>query len=190
MSFRRALGLHDEAELADAYRTMERELAGSSGSSGAALGPVVVQAMAEPAVDVQVIAHQDDRLGPLVALGRGGAQGEDPHQLAVQSVPLLSLDPAGMIAASSAATLLDRLTPSASGGVPSRTPPVGRWALGDLVARLAFLLEQVPEVVSVRLDPLLVSARGLAITGLAITGLVVRVAPLGPRPLPAVYRLG
>lgn len=177
-----ALGLHDGAELTDAYRTMARQLAGSP---GAELGPVVVQAMAEPGVDVQVIGHQDDRLGALVALGRGGAQGEDPHQLAVQSVPLRSLDPARLIAASSVATLLDRLSIPAPGAGPSPAPAVGSWALRDLVARLSFLLEQVPEVVSIRLDPLLVSAGGVA-----ITDVVVRVAPLGPRPLPAVRRLG
>ncbi|MFN0028309.1 MAG: GNAT family N-acetyltransferase [Acidimicrobiales bacterium] len=196
-----ALGLSDPVELTAAYLAMA---AGMGGVTARSWGPVVVQAMAEPGVDAQLLGHQDDRLGALVAVGRGGGQGDDRHQLAVAPVPLRSADPARLIAGSSLGPLLARLADPAhpaahrieqpagadQGSAPmssasaSSAPASSVAALAAVAARISFLLEQVPEVVSVRLDPVLVSAQGVAITDVSVT-----VAPHHPSPLPPVRRL-
>ncbi|MEZ5233155.1 MAG: GNAT family N-acetyltransferase [Acidimicrobiales bacterium] len=161
-----ALGLHDEHELRDTYATMAAGL-------GEPLGPVLVQAMAEPGVEVQIIGHQDNRLGTLVALGRGGALGSDPHELAVRMVPLSDIDAGRLVAASPVEPLLARMCDTEA-----------RAALHDVLCRVSALMEHVPEVVEVRLDPVLVSNQGAALTDVA-----VQLAPVAVPLEPPVRRL-
>ena len=171
-----ALGLHDETELRAAYRTMQD---GLGAGLDIPLGTVVVQVMAEAGLDAQLLGHQDNRLGPLVALGRGGAQGSDPHELAVRLVPLTTVDIARLVQASPLASLVARLEQANTAGSNA-----GLVALEEVLGRLSSLMEQVPELAEVRLDPVLVSP-----SGLAITDVWVHVAPVPLAPYPAVRRL-
>ncbi|MCC6438914.1 MAG: GNAT family N-acetyltransferase [Acidimicrobiales bacterium] len=161
-----ALGLHDEGELRHTYAVMAEKL-------GAPLGPVLVQAMAEPGVEVQIVGHQDNRLGTLLALGRGGALGSDPHELAVRMVPLTDIDAERLLAASPVDPLLARIGGDAA-----------RRELEAVLGRLSALMEHVPELVEVRLDPVLVSAQGVA-----VTDVTVQLAPVAVPLEPPVRRL-
>lgn len=161
-----ALGLHDEDELRHTHAVMAEKL-------GEPLGPVLVQAMAEPGVEVQIVGHQDNRLGTLLALGRGGALGSDPHELAVRMVPLTDIDAERLLAASPVDPLLARIGGDAA-----------RRALRQVLCRLSALMEHVPELVEVRLDPVLVSAQGVALTDVA-----VQLAPVAVPLEPPVRRL-
>ena len=140
---------------------------------GAPLGPVLVQAMAEPGVEVQIVGHQDNRLGTLLALGRGGALGSDPHELAVRMVPLTDIDAERLLAASPVDPLLARIGGDAA-----------RRELEAVLGRLSALMEHVPELVEVRLDPVLVSAQGVA-----VTDVTVQLAPVAVPLEPPVRRL-
>jgi len=162
-----ALGLHDESEFRAAYAVMAERF-------GDGFGDVLVQAMAEPGLDVAVVAHHDDRLGPLLAVGRGGALGSAPHELAVGLVPLGVGDAGRLVHRSPLQPLLDRLD--------------GAGALAELdvvLDRLSYLMDQVPEIAEVRLDPVLISHVGLAVTDLAVQ-VARRHAPAEP----PVRRLG
>jgi hypothetical protein len=141
---------------------------------GPAMDLALVQKMAPPGLDIQVIAHQDARLGPLVALGRGGAAGSSPDELEVGLVPLTTLDASRLVAASPVAELLDRLE---APGVTAR--------LEELLLRVSALVEAVPDLAEIRLDPVLVSGGALAVTDLTVL-VAPFVSPVGP----AVRRLG
>jgi acyl-CoA synthetase (NDP forming)/RimJ/RimL family protein N-acetyltransferase len=156
-----ALDVHDEADL---RTTLDR----MAGALGAAAWPVVVQPMAPPGVDVAVGVVQSPLLGPVLTLGPGGvatavAEGRS-HVL-----PLTDVDARRVVADSPLADLLD------AGGVA---------ALEDLLLRVGVLIDEVPEVVGLELNPVLVSGAGAAIVDAA-----VRAAPVDRDPLPAVRRL-
>jgi acyl-CoA synthetase (NDP forming) len=161
-----ALGMHDADELSVTYERMCARL-------GAAMERALVQAMAPAGIDVQVIAHQDAQLGPLVALGRGGSAGSSPDELEVRLVPLTDLDASRLVAASPVAELIGRLESGAA---------IGR--LEELLLRVSALVEAVPDLAEIRLDPVLVAPGALSITDLTV--LVAHFATPGG---PAVRRL-
>jgi acyl-CoA synthetase (NDP forming)/RimJ/RimL family protein N-acetyltransferase len=156
-----ALDVHDEDDL----RTT---LAHMAGALGPAAWPVVVQPMATPGVDVAVGVTDNPLVGPVLSLGPGGvATAVATRQAHV--LPLTDLDSRRFVAASPFADLLD---------------PAGRAALEDLLLRVGTLVDEVPEIVGLELNPVLVSP-GTA----AIVDAVVRAAPVDHDPLPPVRRL-
>jgi len=108
-------------------------------------GTVLVQAMAPPGVDVQVLALDVDQLGPVVAVGRGGSGGDRPDDLAVHLAPL----------GHGQALRLLRRTPLAGLLGEGALDP-----LAELLERVGCLLDEVPQVVELRLDPVLATAEG------------------------------
>jgi acyl-CoA synthetase (NDP forming)/RimJ/RimL family protein N-acetyltransferase len=156
-----ALDVHDEDDL----RTTLTHMAGALGP---AAWPVVVQPMATPGVDVAVGVTDNPLVGPVLSLGPGGvATAVATRQAHV--LPLTDLDARRFVAASPFADLLD---------------PAGRAALEDLLLRVGTLVDEVPEIVGLELNPVLVSP-GTA----AIVDAVVRAAPVDHDPLPPVRRL-
>ncbi len=156
-----ALDVHDESELG---ATLDR----ISGALGAAAWPVVVQPMAAPGVDVAVGVTHNPLVGPVLTLGPGGVA---TAVAAVQAhvLPLTDIDARRFVAASPMADLLD---------------PAGVAALEDLLLRVGVLVDEVPEIVGLELNPVLVSPGGAA-----IVDATVRVAPVDRDPLPPVRRL-
>jgi acyl-CoA synthetase (NDP forming)/RimJ/RimL family protein N-acetyltransferase len=156
-----ALDVHDEADL----RTT---LARIADALGPAAWPVVVQPMATPGVDVAVGVTDNPLVGPVLSLGPGGvATAVATRQAHV--LPLTDVDARRFVAGSPFADLLD---------------PAGNAALEDLLLRVGNLVDEVPEVVGLELNPVLVSPGGAA-----IVDAVVRVAPVDHDPLPPVRRL-
>jgi hypothetical protein len=125
--------------------------------------------MVAPGLNVRVLAVADQLLGPVVALGRGGVEGSPPEELAVRLAPLEGDDGALLIDAS----------PLAVDGIP----PAGRLALEILLGRVATLVADHPELVEVRLDPLLVSDSAV------VTDLRVTFEPPAPSAFPLVRRI-
>jgi acyl-CoA synthetase (NDP forming)/RimJ/RimL family protein N-acetyltransferase len=156
-----ALDVHDEADL----RTT---LAHMADALGPAAWPVVVQPMATPGVDVAVGVTDNPLVGPVLSLGPGGvATAVATRQAHV--LPLTDLDARRFVAASPFAALLD---------------PACVAALEDLLLRVGTLVDEVPELVGLELNPVLVSP-GTA----AIVDAVVKAAPVDRDPLPPVRRL-
>jgi hypothetical protein len=156
-----ALDVHSEAELA---ATLERICA----SLGDGAWPVVVQPMAPPGLDVAVGVVDHLVVAPALTLGPGGAAGEGTAGTA-HVVPLTDVDAQRVVAGLPLAGLLD---------------PGARGALEDLVLRVAALVEAVPELTGLELNPVVVSAAGASIVDAR-----VRVAPVDRNPLPPVRRL-
>jgi acyl-CoA synthetase (NDP forming)/RimJ/RimL family protein N-acetyltransferase len=156
-----ALDVHDEDDL----RTT---LAHMADALGPAAWPVVVQPMATPGVDVAVGVTDNPLVGPVLSLGPGGvATAVATRQAHV--LPLTDVDARRFVAASPLVDLLD---------------PAGVAVLEDLLLRVGTLVDEVPEIVGLELNPVLVSP-GTA----AIVDAVVRAAPVDRDPLPPVRRL-
>jgi acyl-CoA synthetase (NDP forming) len=137
-------------------------------SLGPAAWPLVIQPMAQPGVDVAVIVTGHPVVGPVLTLEPGGvATGVGAAQ--AHLVPLTDAD-AGRVVAPLAVT--------------AGLGPTARAALEDLLLRVGALVEEVPEVTGLELNPVVVSAAGAAVLDARL-----RVAPVDRNPLPPVRRL-
>jgi acyl-CoA synthetase (NDP forming)/RimJ/RimL family protein N-acetyltransferase len=156
-----ALDVHDEAELRATLARMSQAL-------GEATWPAVVQPMAEPGVDVAVGVADNPLVGPVLTLGPGGVA----TQVAVAHahvLPLTDVDARRFVSGLPNAELLE---------------PAARTHLEDLLLRVGVLLDEVPEIAGLELNPVIVSpARA------AIVDAWVRAAPVDRDPLPPVRRL-
>jgi acyl-CoA synthetase (NDP forming) len=156
-----ALDVQDEADLRSTLDRMDRAL-------GGAAWPVVVQPMATPGVDAAVGVATNPLVGPVLTLGPGGVATAVTAAHA-HVLPLSDLDARRVVAGSPLVDLLD---------------PGGCAALEDLLLRVGALVDEVPEIVGLELNPVLVSAEGAA-----IVDATVRAAPVDRDPLPPVRRL-
>ncbi len=140
----------------------------------ASRGPMVVQATARPGWDVAVGVTQDPDFGPLVSLGTGGRLGEPVRVRRSRILPVTDVD---------AAELRTEV-------LGSHRPDGSPWseaekeAIDGLVLRVGRLVEDLPEVTHLDLDPVVVSP-GRA----AVAGLRVHVQPPEPHPERALRRL-
>jgi len=156
-----ALDVHDEAHV---RATLER----MAGALGERTWPVVVQPMAEPGVDVAVSVSDTPMVGPVLAVGPGGvATAVTAAQVHV--LPLTDLEARRFVAGLPVAELLDA---------------GGRGQLEDLLLRVGHLVDEVPEIVGVELNPVIVAPGGAAIVDAK-----VRIAPVDRDPVPPVRRL-
>ena len=135
------------------------------------MGGAVVQAMAQPGVDVRLVLHQHERLGSVMVMGAGGVAGRTDSQLPVAVLPLTDADATDLVRRSSVGAMFDEQQ--------TDTTP-----LEQLVLRLSQLAVNVPEIRELVLDPVIV-VDGRA----AVTDASARVAPVAVDPQPAVRRL-
>jgi acyl-CoA synthetase (NDP forming)/RimJ/RimL family protein N-acetyltransferase len=156
-----ALDVQDEADLRATLDRIVRAL-------GPDAWPVVVQPMATPGVDAAVTVTSNPLIGPALLLGPGGAATALASAQA-HVLPLTDRDARRFIDGSSLADLLDA---------------PGRAALEDLLLRVGGLVEEVPEIVGLELNPVLVAPDGTS-----IVDAVVLAAPVDRNPLPPVRRL-
>jgi acyl-CoA synthetase (NDP forming) len=139
--------------------------------------PVVVQRMAAPGVTTVVEVLDDPTFGALVSFGVGGLATELLGDRAYAPVPLSDLDAAELVGAPRAAPLLSGYRGS---------EPVDTHALEDLLLRVSRLAEDLPELLALELNPVLVARHGQAILTATVTvgPPTSRVDP-GPRRLQA-----
>lgn len=137
-----ALDLHDEDEVRVAYGRMCERL-------GDAMAPAIVQRMVEPGVDIALAVRAHPFVGPVVLLGPGGAAGALDERNEVRVLPVTDLEARRMIECSRLGPLLDEQS---------------RVTLEDLVLRLSALVEAVPDVVEIELDPVILSGGAAHIT--------------------------
>ncbi|MGZ4138113.1 MAG: acetate--CoA ligase family protein, partial [Actinomycetota bacterium] len=130
-----ALNLADEAEV--------RAATGRIGM------PVLVQPMVRGGAELLAGAVQDPVFGPLVAFGPGGVLAELIGQAQFRLAPLTDLDAQELVSAGKAG----RLVAGFRGA-----PPADAEALVDLLLRLSRLVEDVPEVSELDLNPVLALA--------------------------------
>lgn len=140
--------IDSEAEMRDAWATM------TSSFAAAADAEYVVQPMAASGVPVAVRAIEDPAYGPVVSFGVGGVATEVIGDRSYRIPPLTDIDAAEMVREVKAAPLL-----LGFGGAE----PADLAAIEDLLHRVAALTDDVPEIVEVELNPVLVRAHGLAV---------------------------
>jgi acetyl coenzyme A synthetase (ADP forming)-like protein len=159
------LGLPAE-KTADAARQMNERLT----AAGTPPSGFLVQRMAEDGVEMIVGVVHDEQFGPVVACGAGGVLVELIRDVSVRLTPLSRHD---------ARQMVDELRtrPLLSGYRGSPTRDVS--ALVDAVLRVGALVDDLPQVRELDLNPILVHERGATIVDARI-----RVAPARPEPLP------
>ena len=165
-----ALNLADAGAVDAAYETMQSRL-------GAQMGGAVIQPMAPWGVEAIAGLASDPDFGPVVMVGLGGVLTDLLRDRAFAVPPLESGAADAMVASLRAAPLLDGYRGA---------PKVDRRALVALLEQIARVAEEVPELVELDLNPILVSPDGV----LAVD-CKVRLAPrpAGPGPLfPALRR--
>ena len=158
-----ALRLEDAGAVRTAFEAMESRL-------GAQMGGAVIQPMAPWGVEAIVGLASDPDFGPVVMVGLGGVMTDLLGDRAFAVPPLEAGAAEAMVASLRAAPLLDGYR---------GTPRVGRQALVAVLERIARVAEEVPELVELDLNPILISPAGaLAVDCKA------RLAPRRPGPGP------
>lgn len=128
-------------------------------------GEVYVQRMAPKGISCVLEIVDDPSFGSLLSFGLSGMATELLGDRAFRVVPVSDQDAAALVRAPRAAPLLAGYR---------GTEPVDLAALEDLVLRVGRIAEDLPEVRSLALDPVLTSAAGAFVTGARIV--------LGPPP--------
>jgi len=157
-----AIDLEGPDALAQAWMRMEASL-------GDALRPALVQPMLAPGVDVRVAVFHHDVVGPVLLVGAGGAAGALDTSGDIGVLPLSELEVERFVASSRPTSLLG---------------DDDRRALEALLLRVSALVEAVPEVCALELNPVIV-AGGQAV----VTQARVSVESVPSDPLPPVRRL-
>ena len=144
------LNLENERAVQTAYLSMVASF------DPGALRHLVVQRMASPGVACVTGSAEDPLFGPVVSFGLAGLVPELLGDRGYRVPPLTELDARDLVSAPAASPMLDGV-----GG----TDPVDRAALEDLVVRVGQLAYDVPELADLRIEPVVVSPRGLAVLG-------------------------
>ena len=161
------LGVPDEAEL----RRVFAELAALCPGRPA----VLVQPMTPAGTEVILGAVQDDQFGPTVMIGSGGILADVIADRAFRLAPLSVQDAEDMLAELRTAVLFDGYRGA---------PTVSRAALADLAVRIGALVDDLPEVAELDLNPVICHGENLLVVDAR-----VRVAAAAPRPNPLLRNL-
>jgi acyl-CoA synthetase (NDP forming)/RimJ/RimL family protein N-acetyltransferase len=156
-----AIDLEDPDAVTRAWERMAEGL-------GDDLLPVLVQPMVPPGVDVAVRIREHPTVGPVVSIGPGGAAAALDQPTDVRVLPLTDLDAARLVGRSRLAPALD---------------DDGRRALEAAILRITALVEDVPEVGEVTVNPVIIRGPDAAVTQARAT-----IAPVELDPLPPVRR--
>lgn len=120
----------------------------------------IVQRMATPGVMCVVSSDEDPLFGPVISFSIAGMPTELLGDIAYRIPPLTDVDVSELISASKAAPVLH--------GHRGATP-VDRAALADLIARVSVLADDMPEISSLRLNPVNARPGGVDVLGAEIT---------------------
>ncbi len=142
------LNIDDDEELLDDLRQMRSLLGPLTGENA------VVQRMAPPGVACVVKTVEDPLFGPVVSFGLGGDASELLGDVAHRIPPLTDVDIADLVRSVRAAPKLF----GHRGAAPADVP-----ALENLLGRVSCLADELPEVASLELNPVVVSGSGLAV---------------------------
>jgi acyl-CoA synthetase (NDP forming)/RimJ/RimL family protein N-acetyltransferase len=146
--------------------------------------PVIVQEMAAPGVATVVEIVDDPSFGALVSFGLGGVATDLLGDRAFRTLPLTDLDAAELVRSPRAWPLLDGYRGA---------EPADVEALQDLLLRVARMADDLPEVLGLTLDPVIVGPKNPWHGGrsLVVAGGAVRIGPPtarvepGPRRMPS-----
>lgn len=162
------LGLHSPEEVRRTYDAMKDAL-------GQGMEAALVQAMAPPGVETIVGVVNDESFGPLVMFGSGGTAVELFADRAFRILPMTDADAHDLVQATRGARLLSGYRGS---------EPVDVGALERLLLRVARLVDDIPEIVEMDMNPVICGPWGVLAVDVKI-----RLAPAPTRPDETVRRL-
>ncbi|MGD0765106.1 MAG: GNAT family N-acetyltransferase, partial [Dehalococcoidia bacterium] len=136
------LGLQSAQAVRDAFRLMEERL--SAIGKRDEMDGVIVQEMVEGGIEAIIGVTQDPSFGPLIMFGLGGVQVELLKDVAFRIHPLTDLDAKDMIRSIKGYPLLDGWRGAPPGDIP---------ALEEVLLRVSALVEDLPEVAEMDLNP-------------------------------------
>ena len=155
-----------------AVRRAFNELMAGARSRGDSLESVDVQPMVTGGTESIVGVTRDSLFGPLVGVGLGGVNVEALGDVRFRLAPLTDRDASELVRELRGFQLLD--------GFRGR-PRADIEALTDIVLRVSKLADEVPEVIELDLNPVIVLADG---QGCRIVDARVKVGPIPPARLP------
>ncbi len=156
------LNLTSKAEVRHAYEEIAARL--SQEQQTDAMEGVLVQPMVKGGVEMMAGMVQDPSFGPLIGFGLGGIHVEILGDVRFRITPLTELDAADLIRSIKGYRLLQ--------GYRGH-PPADVDAIQDLLLRLSRLVEEVPEIVELDLNPIFALPPG---QGYSIVDARIRVA--------------
>jgi acyl-CoA synthetase (NDP forming)/RimJ/RimL family protein N-acetyltransferase len=145
------LGLDGGAAVRAGWEELERRVTAAGRDWGGAL----VQPLVDAGADVLVGAVADPDLGPVVGVGMGGRQAGLAGDVAFALVPLTDVEVDGLFETSPGVRAWLEGTRGAT--------VLDRPALREIVLRFALMLEHVPEIAEVDLNPVRVMASGATV---------------------------
>ena len=145
--------LESEASLRAAYLSMAAQLDATS------LAQLVVQRMAPAGVACVMSSVEDPLFGPVVSFGIGGVVPDMLGDRAFRVPPISDRDAESLVRGTRSSRLL-----FGYGGNPAVDVPGAE----DLLVRLGRMAEDVPSLVRVNLDPVVVSPRSVTVLGASI----------------------
>lgn len=160
------LNLADEAAVREAYEAIQARLVRDGVPE--AMEGVLVQPMLTGGVEVMAGMTHDPAFGPLIGFGLGGIHVEILGDIQFRVTPLTESDAAGMIEGIRGIRLLR--------GYRGH-PAADTDALKEVLLRLSRLVEEVPEIAELDLNPIFAFPPG---RGCLIADARIKVAPAGP----------
>ena len=133
---------------------------------GARLDGVLLQREVSSGIEAFVGATTDPTFGPLVVCGLGGTLVEVLHDVAFRLPPVTDRDAAEMLRSLRTSVLLDGYRGA---------PPGDRDALASLILRVSALVESIPELLELDLNPIKILTPG---QGAIVVDGRVRIGPL------------
>jgi len=158
------LNLKDQDEVVKAYREIIDSF------KGHAIAGVAVQEMARPGIEVIIGVTRDPTFGPVIMFGLGGVFVEVLKDVAFRSIPLSEKDAQDIIEEIRGYALLKGYR-GIAGDVP---------ALKDLLIRVSRLIEEVPEIAEMDLNPVFLYPSGYKVVDARI--ILGEKPPQPPRP--------
>lgn len=134
---------------------------------------VLVQEFVTGGHEVIIGMTEDPSFGPLIAFGLGGVFVELIGDVSFRIHPLTTVDAEEMISEVKSAKLLEGYRGGEEGDIP---------ALRDALLRVSAMVDDLPEIVEMDLNPVKVLAPG---RGLSVVDLRVRIRPVPQRWLPS-----
>jgi len=141
------LGLRSAAEVSDAVGVLRERLA----DHGLVLARILLQRQVNVGIEALVGVTTDPTFGPLLVCGVGGVLVELVRDVAYRLPPVSDVD---------AEEMLDRLRAARLLAGYRGQPPADRAALVDVIRRISALVEVVPELRELDLNPVAVQGQG------------------------------
>ncbi|MEY3019708.1 MAG: hypothetical protein RLZZ272_692 [Actinomycetota bacterium] len=157
------LGLASGAAVAEAIAEIASNLAAADLAEHA--GSYVVQEMIGDGIEMVVGVRHDPSFGPIVVTGAGGTLVELLRDVSVRITPLTDVDVRDMLEGLRMAPLLRGYRGS---------PPADVAALTDLLHRVSAMVEDLPEIAELDLNPVFVRPNGQGVVAVDVR---LRLAP-------------